>query len=153
MNKEIKEKIDDIKIDLGIKDKELVIIDMQDSDDERVKTLSLKSGAWSGAEPWFIVSGDNAHAAFSINSLRALINSYRDIQKECFELKLEKSIWQSIPVDFGDVWTVAMDEVKRHEPATIATINSIDTDKLVRSIKKEHPNLFLDMNDMIKEQR
>ena len=56
-------------------------------------------------------------------------------------MKLEKSILQQLPLDFQDVWAVAMEEIGKSKK------NEIDFDKLVKKIKKEHPNLFLDLKD------
>ncbi|MFW5614381.1 MAG: DUF2603 domain-containing protein, partial [Campylobacter hyointestinalis] len=68
----------------------------------------------------------------------------KNAQKENFELKLERSIWQHIPVDFGDVWSVAINEIKgkkfKKEP---------NLDQIIKKIKREHPNLFVDMQNLI----
>lgn len=51
-------------------------------------------------------------------------------------------------IDFSDVWIVAMDEIKRKAQEGVMEI-SIDLEKLLADIKKEHPNLFVDMQAMV----
>ena len=59
-----------------------------------------------------------------------------------------------MPIDFADVWVVAMDEIRK-----IAAKNknkkSIDVnlEKLVKGIKKQYPNLFVDMENIMKNAR
>ncbi len=65
-------------------------------------------------------------------------------QDEMFKLRLEKEILQSMPIDFEDVWTVAMNEIKKSYAG-----NFINTREIVRSIKRSHPNLFFDLQNLI----
>ncbi|BCX78999.1 DUF2603 domain-containing protein [Campylobacter sp. 19-13652] len=150
MNK-IDQKIEQASADLGIKKDGRVVLEMSACDDENSRLISLKSGAWDMDTPWFVLDDGEPRVMMGLGELMAMAQSYKEVQKECFELKLEKSIWQNIPADFSDVWAVAMDKVKRQKPSNIASISSIDTDKLVRCIKKDHPNLFVDMNEIMKE--
>jgi hypothetical protein len=82
--------------------------------------------------------------------MNKMVDSLRNTQQENFNLKLEKTIWQHIPVDFQDVWAVAMDEIRRiASKSNGAKAINVDLDRLVGNIKKTHPNLFVDLKDLM----
>lgn len=148
-------KINEVSEAFGIRDDEKTIFEIVTSGDINEKKLMLKSGSWGATEPWFgIDEANNLHTMVSIKSLSNLIQAYKRALKENFDLRLEKSIWQHVPVDFGDVWMVCMDEIK-----SIASENEnsknldIDLDFVVDKVKKKYPNLFVDLKDFINESR
>ncbi len=139
-----------ISQDIGL-DGDKTVIEIENTDNPEVKRLSLKSGSWSANEPWFVVDeNQKLHTMMSINSVNKIVENFRATQEENFNLKLEKTIWQNIPIDFQDVWAVAMDEIKTlamKENKDIKVIN-VDLEKLIKKIKAEHPNLFLNFKDL-----
>ncbi len=132
-----------------------VLILKSSEEDPKEKTLKLISGSWDNEGPWFIVDEKNKiHTALPVEVTVKLLESLRRAQEENFNLKLEKSIWQNVPIDFEDVWVVAMDEIKKMaKESKDKNILSINVDKLVKKIKKEHPNLFIDMQKIFLQQQ
>ena len=135
------------KISKGLslkKQKEQTVLEILPSEDENVKMLRLKNGSWeSQKEPWLVYDEQqNMHALLSIDTLSKMIEHFKQAEQEALFLKLEKSILQQLPLDFQDVLTVAREEINKSKK------KDIDFDKLVKKIKKEQPNLFLDINDL-----
>jgi len=144
------EMINIISKDIGL-DGDKTVIEIENTDNPEVKKLNLKSGSWNAKEPWFVVDeNQKLHTMMSINSVNKIVENFRSTQEENFNLKLEKTIWQNIPIDFQDVWAVAMDEIKSmatHKDKDTKVIN-VDLEELITKIKAEHPNLFLNLKDL-----
>ncbi len=89
---------------------------------------------------------DNQYALIPAKALNKLLSTLAQTKEENFELKLEKTIWKYVPIDFADTWAVAMHELKQNSNQEIsdATLNN-----LVKNIKKNHPNLFLNIDDFL----
>ncbi len=148
------EKIEVLSKKIGLDEKkEKTIIDIKDGDTPDKKLLVLKSGDWNGEEPWFAIDKDDKiHTIISLDTLLQIIKSLRKAQEENFNLKLEKTIWQNIPIDFQDVWIVAMDEIKKRlKNSKDKNQVDINIEKVVQDIKKKHPNLFLNMDHFLSQ--
>ena len=135
------------KISKGLsvnKQKEQTVLEIVPNEDESTKLLRLKNGSWDNAkEPWLVYDEkQKLHALLSIDTLSKMIEHFKKAEQEALLLKLEKSILQQLPLDFQDVWTVATEEIKKSKKS------EMDFDKLVKKIKKDHPNLFLDLKDL-----
>jgi len=130
------------------------VIEIADTDNPDVKTLNLKSGSWGNKEPWFIIDENKKlHTMVSVDTMHKLIENFKQLQEDNFDLKLEKTILQHVPIDYQDVWVVAMDEIKKMAQTKGETKSlSIDLEKLLRKIKKEYPNLFLNLKDLFANQ-
>ncbi|EKL1318277.1 DUF2603 domain-containing protein [Campylobacter lari] len=118
---------------------------------EKEKKLSLKNGHELAPEPWFIVDENGeVKTMFSVKTLIEFLQNAKEVQKDNFELKLEKAIYQQIPIDFNDVWTVAMDEIKHQVAKGVKEVN-IDLDQLISNIHAKYPNLFINMKEMMQK--
>ena len=149
-NLNLLDKIELISKSLGLpKQSQRTVLKMFKGYSENERMLKLKRGSWDSTEPWFII-GDNGSIknVISLEVLMSIIGTLRKTQQENFNLKLEKTIWQNIPIDFQDVWAVCMEEIKSKAKNEDALEVEIDIDRLVTNIKKEHPNLFLNIKDL-----
>ncbi len=126
------------------KQKEQTVLEILPSEESEAKVLRLKSGSWDNTkEPWLVYDeNDKLHALLSIETLSKMIEHFKEAEQEALFLKLEKSILKHLPLDFHDVLSVAMEELNRSKK------KNIDFDTLIAKIKKEHPNLFLDLKDL-----
>ena len=150
------ENINKMADELGIVDaKNLTVVKITDAEDPNKKILELLQGKWDSKAPWFVIGEDNkVYVLSSLESIMELINSLRKTKYENFNLKLEKAILENLPVDFNDVWVVAMQEIQnRLSKSKDKHLLDIDIKKLIKDIKKNHPNLFLKLKDLgFKEQ-
>ena len=150
-DKQTLEKIDRLSSMMGLDKKDKILLELKDTENENIKEVHLKQGSFDKNEPWFVIDEKDdkkAYAVLPLETFNKVIDILKSVQQENFNLKLEKSIWQQIPMDFDDVWVVAMDKVqklvdKKNPDKPI----SIDIDKLVKDIKEEHPNLFVNMKN------
>ena len=144
------EMIDAISKDIGLHEDQTVL-EIENTDNPEIKRLKLTSGSWNAKEPWFVVDeNQKLHTMISMDSINKIIDKFKETQEENFNLKLEKTIWQNIPIDFQDVWAVAMDEIKSmaKKQGQDRKVFDVDLEALVKKIKAEHPNLFLNFKDL-----
>ncbi len=138
-------------LDLG-NGEETTLLEIENTDDPNIKKLHLKKGSWESNNPWLAVDKNDekkVYAFVPVDILSKVLNSSREIQQENFNLKLEKTIWQNIPIDFEDVRIVAMDEIKKlAAKQKDKTVVSVNLEQLIQKIKSEHPNLFLNIKEL-----
>jgi len=137
--------------ELGINaPEEITVVKIKETEDPDKKILELIQGEWDSKAPWFVIGDDNrVYVLSSLESIMELINSLRKTKYENFNLKLEKAILENLPVDFNDVWVVAMQEIQNRLANTQdKQLLDIDIKRLIQDIKKNHPNLFLKLKDL-----
>ncbi|BCD67508.1 DUF2603 domain-containing protein [Nitratiruptor sp. YY09-18] len=142
--------INKMATELGIENPaNVTVVRLGDTEDPNKKTLELVQGSWENSAPWFVIGKDDkVYVLSSLESILQLIKSLNDTRYENFNLKLEKAILENLPVDFNDVWVVAMNEIqKRLAESKNKNLLDIDIKKLVKDIKKNHPNLFMRLKD------
>ena len=135
--------IENISHTLGISDRERITFDIEEVSSNELR-IRIVNGTKNFKSPWFAIKNEEPYIFMPAEILDMVFRMLRTAQKESFELRLERSIWQHMPIDFGDVWRVAMDELARGNFA-----KEPDLEKLIAKIKQEHPNLFVDMTSFI----
>ena len=103
--------LESISQTLGISKRRRTTFELEPLENNEMK-LSYK-GKPNFNTPWFGMYKDKPCALVPAELFEAVINALKNAQKENFELKLERSILQNLPIDFGDVWTVAIEEIKK----------------------------------------
>lgn len=144
----IHNKINNISSKIGLNDKNKTVLEVEVTQNPDVKSLNLINGSWENDEPWFVIDENKKlHTLVSLDTLSMMVENLKSLNQENFELKLEKIIWQNAPIDFDDVWVVAMDEVRNIAKKTnkLKAVN-INLDKLMSDIKQKYSSLFIDVN-------
>ena len=154
LTKATQKKIDEITKSLDLKQNGRTVVQLAGTDDPNKKTLELLSGEWDMAKPWFVVDEEGeVHALTSVESFMHFIHTMQNASNENFSLKLEKAIWKHFPVDFHDVWIVAMSELEsRLAKNRESRILEVDIESLIERIHREHPNLFYHLKEEMLEQ-
>jgi len=117
--------------------------------DEKHKILELKRGSWSDEQPWFVIDEDGKLMVFSsAEAMMGIMNSLQHMGEEVFKSRLERAIAKELPIDFHDVWTVAIHELQKKLESSDAEPSSVNLENLVKNIKREHPNLFYSLKNL-----
>ncbi len=142
-------KIDAVAAKMGMpKPHERPVLQIKPGEKENQKILELKRGEWSDDQPWFVI--DEKGNLMVLSSAEAMMNIMQSLQhmgEEVFKARLERAIAKELPIDFHDVWTVAMHELGQRIKEGHAT-SAVDLDNLVKNIKRKHPNLFYSLKDL-----
>ena len=124
------------------------VMQIVSGESEDKKSLELKRGSWSDELPWFIIDEEGRLLVLSTaEAMSAIMNSLQHMGEEVFKARLERAIAKELPIDFHDVWVVAMHELQQRLKEG-AQAQSVDLENLVKSIKRKHPNLFYSLKDL-----
>ena len=76
-------------------------------------------------------------------AIQKLREEFKQLENAKYLFKLEQEIYKSMPVDFDDVWCIALQEIKhdKKEPS-----------RVVKHLKKRYPYLFLSFLDKLNSQ-
>lgn len=141
--------IDAVAKRLGMpKPSERPVMQIVPGESEDRKVLELRRGKWSDEQPWFIIDEEGKLLVLSTaEAMTAIMNSLQHMGEEVFKARLERAIAKELPIDFHDVWVVAMHELQQKLKEGAAA-QSVDLENLVKSIKRKHPNLFYSLKDL-----
>ncbi len=125
------------------------VMEIKPGEDENHKVLELKRGSWNDKQPWFIIDENGDLLVLSsAEAMTGIMSSLQHMGEEVFKARLEKAIAKELPIDFHDVWTVAMHELQQRLKEGSKGAASVDLENLVKSIKRKHPNLFYSLKDL-----
>lgn len=70
--------------------------------------------------------------------IQTLTNELKNLENDRYLFDLEKEIYKNMPIDFDDVWCIALREVKDYKK---------DPKAVVKHLKSRYPYLFLSFSD------
>lgn len=140
---------------MGVHPSDMTVVKMSAGADDRHKELELLQGSWHEERPWIIIDEeDQVYTLTSAEALTKIIRLLSVTQSENFQHKLEKAILQRLPIDFHDVWEVAMDRIRTLvQSRPESTVVNLDLDWLVSEIKQKYPNLFYHLDQILGEKK
>lgn len=83
-------------------------------------------------------SNNKEYYLLSSSCINSLIESAKELEKNKYLLKLEQEIHKNMPIDFEDVWCIAIKE--------LAGKFNKNPKNLIKNIRKRYPYLFIDFN-------
>lgn len=111
--------------------------------DEERKELKLISGK-EKAQNSFIIEDDELYFMIASEDFLSLVDNFKSLQEKIFALRLEKAILRYLPLDYHDVYSIAKLAIDK-ELDKGNNVEELDFARIVGTIKKEHPNLFLEL--------
>lgn len=141
--------VEKLSVKLGIGNGEPVtVLQIRQSDQANQKILELKQGDWNDKRPVFVIDEDGSLMLLSsVERVQKMVASLHQMGEELFKVRLEQAIAREMPIDFNDVWVVATRKLQERLAQEKRRGGTVDLNALVRSIKKEHPNLFYSLQD------
>ncbi|WP_104761369.1 DUF2603 domain-containing protein [Helicobacter cetorum] len=119
------------------------------SSDEVV--LELQNGAFKNNEAWFLTDEEGkSYVVVPDNVISVMADNARKAFEARLRAELERDIITQGPIDFEDVREVSLHllENLRQKDGNLPNINTLN---FVKQIKKEHPNLFFNFDNMFKQ--
>lgn len=116
---------------------------------EDVLEVYLQNGSFNSQESWFLKdNGGQEYVVLPQHILKTIISLLRKAHEDRLKVELERDIISLTPIDFDDVMSVATSRVEslRNKDGSLPHINTM---QLIKDIKKEHPNLFLNLDSLI----
>ena len=150
-NGDVIKRVDTLAKTLGFDKATPTIFEIHKKDGDDTIELKALRGSWSDEDPMFAIDGNDPKRVYifmNAKLLSAILSMLQESNQENFNLKLEKAIYKHIPVDFDDVWVVAMEKIKEKTHSLQEQGSQplrINLDELIAGIKKEHPSLFVDL--------
>lgn len=116
--------------------------------DEKHLSIQLENGNLSLGNPCF-VSDENGdeYVLISTSILKRLLEGIKKAQEEKFTISLERDIANQMPLDFEDVMSVAKAKMRELNLNT----EELDSAELIEEIKREHPNLFFNIDEYLRK--
>ena len=100
--------------------------------------LAMERGGFSKEDLSFLRDDEGEeYVVFPQKLFVRLLTRIRNIQEEKLIMKLEKDIISQMPIDFDDVWCIALKEIKNYKK---------DPKKIIQNIKKRYPYLFVNFD-------
>lgn len=116
--------------------------------DETHFAIQLKEGELSRSRPCFVSNEEGEeYVLLSADILKKLLEGIRKAQEERFAISLERDIANQMPLDFEDVLSVAKAKLQ----SLNLNVADIDSNELIGIIRKEHPNLFFNIDDYLRK--
>lgn len=116
--------------------------------DETHFTIQLKEGELDQNRPCFVSNEEGEeYVLLSADILKKLLEGMKKAQEERFAISLERDIANQMPLDFEDVLSVAKAKLQ----SLNLNVGDIDSNELIRAIRKEHPNLFFNIDDYLRK--
>lgn len=116
--------------------------------DETHLSIQINEGTLDQNKPCFVndESGEE-YVLISSAILKRLLEGIKKAKEECFEISLERDIANQMPLDFEDVLSVARAKL---EDLGLDS-SEVDSARLIEEIRKEHPNLFFNVDEYLRK--
>lgn len=126
---------------------EEAILELKRDTQSGERVVNFKNFDLNSKRSWFIEDKEskNVYQVVPTEVSRLVMKTLRSVLQENMKMKLEKLILEELPIDFNDVWSVAIDRLEQrvNSPLDISLSNLNNLESLIKDIKREHPNLFM----------